>query len=218
MADTKISALPAAGVAALTDELAINKGGTSNKLSVEQLADLILKRVTGVTTVAGPYETWLTRDADSSNITGTTMTTIFTLTGVGVGKYWYRVHLIYQTTALTTGIDVNVTHGATTGPWIAEHRFCSTGGAAATAAAIQNSAVATGSIYEGQGVRSQGASIGAGTVSVDTINADMHSVIEGVFEVTAGAASTFEVKMAAEAAALVCKARRGSVLFFRKLE
>ena len=41
MADTKISALTAASLAALTNELPINEGGTSKKLTVAQIASLI---------------------------------------------------------------------------------------------------------------------------------------------------------------------------------
>jgi hypothetical protein len=41
MADTKISALAAAGAAAAANELVINEGGTSKKLTMEQIRDFI---------------------------------------------------------------------------------------------------------------------------------------------------------------------------------
>lgn len=42
MADTKISGLTAASAAALANELAINEAGTSKKLTVQQIADLLV--------------------------------------------------------------------------------------------------------------------------------------------------------------------------------
>lgn len=218
MADQKISALTAVTTPADADEFAVNQAGTSKKMTLLQIAQFLFARAVAATVAAGEFLTHLTLAADSSNITGTTSVAVMTVTGVGIGKYHLHVVLIYQTTATTTGIDVYVKHGATTVLWNMEHRFTSTGGAAATAAATSNSAVATGNTYEGQGTRSQSTIVGAGTVSVDAANADHMSVIEGVFEVTAGAATTLTVELAAEAAALVCKARRGSRLVLTRLE
>ncbi len=48
MADTKISALPAITVPALTDEIPVNQGGTTKKETIAQILGLGIQRVTRV--------------------------------------------------------------------------------------------------------------------------------------------------------------------------
>ena len=57
--------------------------------------------------------------------------------------------------------------------------------------------------------------IGAGTPTVDTANADMMDTIEGFFVVSVS--GDFQIKLAAEAAALVVRAMQGSFLELKKL-
>ena len=215
MADTKISGLPAASAAAGANELAINEAGTSKKLTLTQAADFIIKHAAAATVAAGEYQTWLVLAANAADITGVTQTVVMTITGVGVGRYHFKCVLIYQTTATTTGIDVSVNHTGTTTQWLAEHRFSSTGGTAATAAATEAGASATGNLYESQGQRTKNSIIGAGTVSVDAANSDMMSTIEGFFVVSVS--GDLQILMAAEAAGLVCRAMQGSFLELKKL-
>lgn len=174
-----------------------------------------IKRDVGASMAAGTHLTWLTLGANSSDITGVTLTKVLTITDVGVGRWYFKCVLIYQTTATTTGIDVAANHSGTTSQWVCEHRFSSTGQLAATAAAAENSANAAGNIYESQGNRTKNTIIGAGTVSVDTANTDMMSEIEGIFVVSA--TGQFEILLAAEAAGLVCRAMQGSFLELKKL-
>jgi hypothetical protein len=215
MADTKISALPAASAAAAANELAINEAGASKKLTIAQIADYIWKRAAAATMAAGAYVTSLVLAANSADITGVAQTTVMAITGVGPGRYRFEAQLIYQTTATTTGIDVSATHTGTTTQWLCEHRFSSTGNAASTAAASEAAAGATGNLYEAQGNRTKNAIIGAGTVSVDAANTDMMSVIEGFFVVTVS--GDLQIKLAAEAAGLICRAMQGSSLELVKL-
>jgi hypothetical protein len=153
--------------------------------------------------------------ANSGDITGVALTTVMAITGLAAGRYRFSAMLIYQTTALTTGVDVAATHTGTTTQWFAEHRLASTGGAAATAAATGAGAAATGNTYEAQGNRTKNAIIGAGSVSVDVANADMMSIIEGFFVVSVS--GDLQIKLAAESAGLVCRAMQGSNLVLRKL-
>lgn len=169
----------------------------------------------GTSIAAGADATWLVLAANSADITGVALTTVMTVTGVGVGRYRFRVMLVYQATAVTTGIDVAVNHSGTTTQFLAEHRFSSTGGAAATAAASEAAAAATGNLYESQGQRTKNVAIGAGTVSVDAANADMMSIVEGFFVVSVS--GDFQVKLAAEAAGLVVRAMQGSSVELCKL-
>lgn len=215
MADTKISALTAATAGAATNELAINEAGTSKKLTLNLLRHYIIRRVTGVTIDCGDIITWLVLSSNSSDITGTTLSTVMQITGVDTGRYHFRCQLIYQTTATTTGIDVAVNHTGTLTQFIAENRFASTGTAASTAAATEAASGATGAIYEAQGTRTKGGLIGAGTVSVDAANSDMMATIEGFFVVSVS--GNLQIRMAAESAGLVCRAMQGSFLELEKL-
>jgi hypothetical protein len=215
MADTKISALTAASAAALDNELAINEAGTSKKVTADQLLDLILHKATGTSTAAGLFKTLLALSAASGSITGTTLTTIMTVTGVGVGTWHGRVYLVYQTTATTTGIDVAVNHSGTTTQWVNEIHYAGTGQLAATAAASEVAANAAGNVYEQAGGRTKNAIIGAGTVSVDAANTDM--VMEIEFFATVTVSGNIEVKLAAEAASLVCTARVGTHIELTKV-
>lgn len=211
----KGSALPAATDLSLADLVIGVEGGVTSKYTGQQVADLLVTRAAAATVAAGLFETWLVLAANSANVTGTGLVTVMTITGVGVGRYYFKCVLIYQTTATTTGIDVAANHTGTTTSWLAEHRFASTGQLAATAAAAENAANAAGNIYEAQGNRTKNAIIGAGTVSVDTANTDMMSTIEGYFIVSV--TGSLEIKLAASAAALVCTAREGSFLQLIKL-
>lgn len=174
-----------------------------------------LTKIAGASGAAGADTTWLVLAANAADITGVTQTVVMTITGVGVGRYRMTCMLIYQTTALTTGIDVSVNHTGTTTQWLMEHRLSGTGAAASTAAASEVAANVSGNIYESQGSRTKNAVIGAGTVSVATIDADHLSTIEGFFVVSVS--GDLEIKMAAEAAGLVCRAMQGSNIRLEKL-
>ena len=178
-------------------------------------SDLYISRITGTSGAMGAFETWLVLTAPSGNITGVALVTVMTITGVNPGRYKVTIQLIYQTTNVGTGIDVAVNHTGTISQWIMEHRFSSTGGAAATAAASESVAAATGNLYESQGNRTVAGKIGSGTVSVDFANTNMMSTIEGYFVVTA--VGNLQVQMSAEAAGLVCTAREGSNIVLKKL-
>ena len=172
-------------------------------------------KAAAATVAAGADLTWLVLAANAADITGTTLTTVMTMTGVGVGRYAFMCQLIYQTDATTTGIDVAVNHTGTTTQFIAGTRFSSTGGSAATAAATTAGASATGNLYEGQDIRTKNAIIGAGTVSVDAANSDMMMKIEGFFVVSVS--GDLQIKLAAEAVSIVVRAMQGSFLELKKL-
>jgi len=215
MADTKISALTAASAAAAANEFAINEAGASKKLSLQQILDFIITKAAAATVAAGPNITQLVLAANSSDITGLTLTTVMAITGVGVGRYHFKCQLIYQTTATTTGVGVAVNHTGTTTQFFVEKRLSSTGGSAATNAATQVATTATGNLYESQGSRTKNTLIGAVSVSVDAANSDMMMTIEGGFVVSVS--GDLEIKLEAELASLVCRAMQGSFLELKKL-
>jgi len=215
VADTKISALTAASAAAAANEIPINEAGTSKKLTVDLLREYIVKRAAAATVAAGEFMTWLVLASDSATITGQSQTTVMTITSVGVGRYHFKCQLIYQSAGTTTGIDVSVNHSGTTTQFLVEHRFAGTGTTAATAAASEAAAGATGAIYEAQGQRSKDSVIGAGTVSVDAADSDMMSTIEGFMVVSVS--GDLQIKMANETGSVAVKARQGSFLELKKL-
>lgn len=92
MADTKISALTAASVAAMTNELAINEAGTSKKITAMQLHTMLM--------AAGMPR--VTRSAGHSNSTTTpTKVTDLDMT-LEVGSYTFNYCLIVR--AATAGV------------------------------------------------------------------------------------------------------------------
>jgi hypothetical protein len=215
MADTKISALTAASAAAAANEFAINEAGTSKKLTLQQIVDFLVKRAAGTTVAAGEYTTRLVLAANSSDITGLTLTTVMSITGVGVGRYYFRCQLVYQTSATTTGIGVAVNHTGTLTQFVVERRFSDNIATASSGAASEINTLAANAVYASQGSRTKNTLIGAVTISVDTANTDMITMIEGFFVVSV--TGTLEIKLEAELASLVCRAMQGSFLELVKL-
>lgn len=215
MPDTKTSGLGAVATPAATDEFPVNQAGTSKKMTLAQIQAYILKRVAAATTAAGDFLTWLVLAANSADITGTGLTTVMSITALPVGRYAYKCQLVYQTTATTTGIDVAVNFTGTATQFVVEARYSGTLNTATDAAASEVGANVAGSAYSSQGSRTKNAIIGAGTISVDAINSDMIMVIEGFLVVSV--TGDLEIKLAAEAAALVTRAMQGSVLELHRL-
>ena len=215
MADTKISALTAATEAAAANEFAINEAGTSKKLTLQQIADFLVKRAAAATVAAGAYETWLVLAANSSNITGLTLTTVMSITAVPVGRYYFKCQLIYQTTVNTTGMGVAVNFTGTLTQFVVEKRHATTATTTATNAPTEIATTAAGNMYEAQGSRTKNALIGAVSVSVDTANTDMICTIEGFMVVSVQ--GDLQIKLEAELASLVVRAMQGSFLELRKL-
>jgi len=215
MADTKISALPAATAAAAGNELPINEAGTSKKLTVNQIQDYLLKRAAAATMAAGDFCTWLVLAANSGDITGLSLTTVMSITAVPVGRYHFKCQLIYQTSATTTGKGVAVNFTGTLTQFLVEERTQTTGQTAATNAASQVSATAAGNTYEAQGSRTKNVLIGAVSVSVDAANTDMMATIEGFMVVSVQ--GDLEIKLEAELSALVVRAMQGSFLELKRL-
>jgi hypothetical protein len=216
MADSKISALSSAAPLDGSEELALNDAAVSKKATVSEVGAYVIQRTAAATmAVVGKFMTWLVLAANSSDITGVTQTTVMQMTSVLAGRYYFKCQLIYQTTATTTGIDVSVDYTGTTTQFMAEARSSTTGQLAATAQASEVETNAAGNIYESQGTRTDGGVIGAGTVGVQTANADHMMTIEGFFVASTG--GNLDIKMAAESAGLVCRAMQGSFLELKRL-
>lgn len=221
MADTKISGLTAASAAAAANELPINEAGTSKKLTVDLLREFIVKRAAATTVAAGEFTTWLTLAANSSDITGTGLVTVMTMTGVGVGRYVFRCQLVFQTTATTTGISVAVNHTGTLTQfgvlsyWVDTLATATTGGIRNGGTGAGTGGVAAGNVMGAHASITKGVLIGAVNIDVQTANSDHIIVIEGFFVVSV--TGSLEIQLSAELASLVTRAMQGSHLELKKL-
>ncbi len=221
MADTKISALTAASAAAAGNEFAINEAGTSKKLTLQQIADFLVKRAAAATVAAGPYTTQLVLAANSADITGLVLTTVMEITATGTGHFYFRCQLVFQTTVNTTGIGVAVNHTGTltqfavVNKWVDTLATATTGGVRTGGAGAGTGGVAAGNVYGSHASITKGVLIGAVNVDVQTANTDHLMIIEGFF--VCSVSGDLQIKLEAELAALVCRAMQGSFLELKKL-
>ncbi len=221
MADTKISALPAASVAAVANEFAINEAGVSKKLTMQQIADFLVKRAAAATVAAGAYTTRLVLAANSADITGVTLTTVMSITATGTGRFYFRCQLVFQTTATTTGIGVAVNHTGTltqyavVNKWVDTLATATTGGVRTGGTGAGTGGVAAGNVYGSHASITKDVLIGAVNIDVQTANTDHLMIIEGFFVCSVD--GNLEIKLQAELAALVCRAMQGSYLELVKL-
>jgi len=154
--------------------------------------------------------------ADQADITGITLVEItgLTVTALGAGTYQFRYMVIYQTTATTTGVEFVVDHTGTVTEFVSNSMFGTTGGAAATGIGDQQGVGTAAGLMEVKTARAKNTRPGV-TIGVDTANADLLMLVEGVLRVTVS--GDLKLFMAAELAALVVRARRASSLVLVKV-
>lgn len=185
MADTKISALTAVTTPALTDELPVNQGGTSKKMTLQQISDLFLTLISGnsgtANQLAAPCETWQVLTANASANSTTTIATVMTTSSLPAGRYWYRYDIIAQSGATTTAHKFSVDATGTVTRHLYHLFFPSQGVTAATGVVDQELNATTGAVWAHESTRADNTTLGPMT-DVDTINADVHYVIEGMLE------------------------------------
>jgi hypothetical protein len=170
-------------------------------------------RLSGSSGAAGSDLTWQVLTADVSESAGT-LTTVMTTTGVGAGTWAFKYMLRYQSAATTTGIGTAVNHSGTVSSFVSMSRFVSTGGAAATGIADQAAATNAGQLVEGKAERALN-TMSSATAGVDTINADLLLVLEGIVVVTAS--GNLELKVRTEVAASAVTIKSGTLLDLRKI-
>lgn len=140
--------------------------------------------------------TALASSQNNSTTTGTKVTGLDTT--LGVGTYWIRIFIRYQSAATTTGVKFGLNHTGTS-TLAATLRWGTTGTTATTNAPDQQS---TGNnIMEHASTRTKTTTapdLGP-SVSVDTANADMVAVIDCYLNVTVS--GSFELWHASEVAA-----------------
>lgn len=173
-----------------------------------------LTRVRGSSGAAGSDITVQSLSADSSAITTTAPVVVMTTTGVGVGTWHYRYVMVYRSAATTTGLFTRVNHTGTVTRFLLNTAFLSTGGAAATGIADGVGAIQTAGLWEGKAERVKDTSSSA-TVGVDTINADVLQIVEGLLVVSV--TGSLELKIGTEVAASAITVQADSFLTLTKV-
>lgn len=199
MADTKVSALPAASTLDGTEQIPVVQGGISKRTTVADLR--VIDVVRSVTST----------QANST----TTAAAVTQLSGsVAPGTYLVKVWLCYRSAATTTGVEIFLrTTGGTVTRCVATWYTLTTGGAAATGIADQATTL-TAQMMEGKGQRAAGVASGP-MQGVDTANADQFAVLEGILIVTA--TTTLDVMFTSEVAASAVTIMEGTTLTLSKV-
>jgi len=122
-------------------------------------------------------------DQSNSTTTPTEVTGISLTTGIGTFKFQYLVR--YQAAATTTGVRYSVNHTGTVAFFLANLLWVDASATAATAAPDQDAVLSTGSVYGSFAARAKSTAGWGTTLSVDSANADMLIIIDGLMQVTA---------------------------------
>lgn len=203
MPDTKISALTAVTSLAGTEEIVLNQGGVSKKATLAQLKSFL------------PVQTSFL----SSDATANATTTAAKITGldlvVPAGTYQFQYFIRYQSSAAATGVKFSVNHNGTTTAFLVNMRYVDASATASTGAPTQAQNNSTAGVMGAYSARAKSTAAGMGpTLSVDTLNADMMIVLEGIVIVTVS--GTMELYHASETAAATT-VKAGSSLMLVKV-
>ena len=179
MADTKISALAAVAAVAGANEFAVNEAGTSKKASATQIQDFLGKAV-------------FAKLAADNTIASTTNELLAVNLALSVGTWIFQYCVIWQSDTAGTGMSFGVNFTGTQTAFVVEGTQFEATTAASSGAADQ--------LHATFGLRSGGAARApsttakiVGAISVDTINANMLTIIRGVIVVTvAGALELYQ--------------------------
>lgn len=216
MPDTKISALVAVTAAATANEFAVNEAGTSKKVTVQQILDLLFTKIAGASGASGPAITLQKLTANSVDVTTTALSAaVMTTTGLGVGLWLVRYYLLYQAAVATTGIGFGVNHTGTATLKAAKWHHTTTGGAAATGVGDDVAATVAGQLEEGKHGLTMNAVIGSASAGVATINATILAELIAIVDVTVS--GNLELKIASEVAGSAVRIMAGSALVLTKI-
>ena len=201
MADTKISALVAASVAAAANELAINEAGASKKLTLAQVRAYVNADTVAV----------VGTDQANSTVTAAACTGLALTVAAGtyLAKYW----IVYQSAATTTGIQMYLDHTGTA-TRIAATWYTLTTGTTATSGVADQATTLTAQMMEGKGQRANNVASGT-TQGVDTASADQFAVMEGLIIVTVS--GTLHLMFNSEVAASAVTIMTGTSLVLSKV-
>jgi hypothetical protein len=177
VADTKISALPAASAAAVANELAINEAGASKKLTLTQVETLLQAR--GMPRVRRLASQHALASTTATAVTGLSMT-------LEAGTYTFKYYLIVQSSATATGLKFGINFTGTQDSFNVLSYYLGTGTAASTGIIQGDTVGIAETLVEGFASRTlstSAADIGPHT-GVGTANVDNLNMLEGLINVT----------------------------------
>jgi hypothetical protein len=176
VADSKISALTAATAAALANELAINEAGTSKKLTVSLLRDML-----------GVQKSVLGSDHSVSSTTATEVTDLSQT--LVAGTYRFEFFLLCQSATTSVGLTFSVNYTGTATRMVAMLQWPDTG-TTATAGNVDDAASGTGGQIVAHSVtRTEATSttnLSTGTTGVAVVDVDLFLTISGVIVTSDG--------------------------------
>lgn len=147
--------------------------------------DPIVQKLVGFDTrMAGGFITTQCLAADASANATTTLATVMTTKGLAPGKYSFKYWIRYQSSNTANGVKFAINFTGSASAFCATWHYQTTGGAASTGIADQATTTAF-QLIEGFSQRTLNTDMGPAT-QVDTANADMLAVLEGIIIVTAG--------------------------------
>lgn len=118
----------------------------------------------------------------------TASTTLVEITNLSqtlaAGTYTFQYNIIYQSNQLTNGIRYAVNYSGTNGAFVWNWRWADLSAAASTAVPDQDDVDAAGNVTGTFQSRAESTTTRGVTLSIDTINADMFIIVEGVFVAT----------------------------------
>lgn len=176
MADTKVSALTAVTTPALTDEIPVNQGGTSKRLLVSQLEDLIgLKKG---------------RVASDHTLSATTATEVpLTPTPTLVaGTYMFQFNLIVRAATATVSPMYGINFTGTITKILTMLRYSDAGGLATGTGVADDVGTTAGSMISGMTIKAASTTAPnmGHTGGVGAINTDVLVIIEGILVCSTG--------------------------------
>jgi len=179
VADTKISALTAVTAAALSNEYAVNEGGTSKKVSGTQ-QQALLQAANGLPVVKA------LSSAYTNNTTTGTEVTDLSFNGLVAGTYHVKWVLLAQSAATTTSMKFGVNYTGTVTRMSAMAAFPSAGVTAATGTWHDANNATTGQVWAYANTRTESTTapnLGP-WVGVTTANVDHLVIVEALVVVS----------------------------------
>jgi hypothetical protein len=172
VADQKISALPAVVAASGTDEIHTNESGVSKKVTIAQIATFIGSSPITVKALASNLAL---ANNTPEKVTGLDQ-------AVGIGTWVFKYYVRYRSDTITTGIRIGVNHSGTVTSFVANlYYVCDVSVGADTANQSSNN---PGFQMGAFSVRAKNSNPQTTIGGVDTANADMLVIIEGLAVVT----------------------------------
>lgn len=151
-------------------------------------------------------------DVNNAGVTPAAITGLQMTTGLGTFKFQYLIR--YQAAAVTTGVGFSINHTGTLSFFLANELYVDTSATASTGAPDQDAIAATAQVYGAFAYRAKSSAAAALTASVDTANADMLMIIDGILQVTAD--GNLELWHRSEVAA-TSTVKSGSVLILERI-